>query len=53
MKLKQQLEIQKSYEQLIKNCNIKIHNGIDVETNRILLNQYRNVLDEIRKKSIN
>lgn len=43
-------EIISSYEKLINDCKISIENEIDIDKNKILIEEYNNVLKQVKKK---
>lgn len=53
LNLKQKLEIQNSYKKLIDDCKNKIGKGIDVNINKIMLNEYLEILNKFQGKVAN
>lgn len=51
MELNIKEEIIASYEKLIKDCETQIEMSIEVDKNSSLINEYNNVLNEVKLKS--
>lgn len=46
-------EIITSYNKLINDCELAIEKGIDIEKNRLLLNEYNKILNQVKEKPAN